>query len=297
MQKGMVYNIQRMSTEDGPGMRTTVFLKGCPLRCLWCSNPESQAVQPQLMVFRDLCSGCGQCVAVCPHGVNMQEGESVIWNRDLCQDCGLCAPACPTKARVMSGALMDVAEVMHIVRKDTLFYHNSGGGVTFGGGEPTAGGGFLLELLRSCREEGLHTCVDTCGFCPEDRFQKVISLTDLMLFDCKHMDPARHKGLTGVDNAQILANLRQALMAKVDVRVRIPLMPGLNDAEENIAALAKFLKPYNHMHVDVLPCHAFGRNKYAALNLEQPAMLAYAPEALNAVIALFSKYGLKVTIA
>ena len=125
----------------------------------------------------------------------------------------------------------------------------------------------------------------------------VISLTDLMLFDCKQMDPARHKELTGVDNAQILANLRQALTAKVDVRIRIPLMPGLNDAEENIAALAKFLKPYNHMHVDVLPCHAFGRNKYAALNLEQPVVLAYAPEALNAVIALFSKYGLKVTIA
>ncbi len=197
----------------------------------------------------------------------------------------------------MSGEEMTVEEVMKIVRKDELFYSNSGGGVTFGGGEPTAAGDFLLGLLRAARDANLHVCVDTCGFCPEDRFRQVIELTDLFLFDCKHMDPEKHKELTGVDNAQILANLRNALQSGTEVRIRIPLMPGLNDSEDNIAAMAKFLGEVDHRDVDVLPCHAFGRNKYAALNLPQPAMQAYTPEALKEVLAIFAKYGLKVTIA
>lgn len=297
MQKGMVYNIQRMSTEDGPGMRTTVFLKGCPLRCLWCSNPESQKFPPQLLVFENLCIGCGHCVEACPAGAIVQKGDK--FNRDpaICTDCGACVPGCPSKARVMSGEEMTVEEVMKIVRKDELFYSNSGGGVTFGGGEPTAAGDFLLGLLRAARDANLHVCVDTCGFCPEDRFRQVIELTDLFLFDCKHMDPEKHKELTGVDNAQILANLRNALQSGTEVRIRIPLMPGLNDSEDNIAAMAKFLGEVDHRDVDVLPCHAFGRNKYAALNLPQPAMQAYTPEALKEVLAIFAKYGLKVTIA
>ena len=292
----MVYNIQRMSTEDGPGMRTTVFLKGCPLRCLWCSNPESQKFTPQLMLFEELCTGCGHCAEVCPAGAIVQTGDK--FNRDtaICTDCGACVPGCPSKARVMSGEEMSVDEVMKIVKKDELFYSNSGGGVTFGGGEPTSAGEFLLALMRAASDSGLHVCLDTCGFCPEDRFKKVIGVTDMFLFDCKHMDPEKHKELTGVDNAQILANLRQALESKAEVRIRIPLMPGLNDSEDNIAAMAEFLRQYNHMQVDVLPCHAFGRSKYAALNLEQPVMQAYAPEALNNVIALFEKHGLKAVI-
>ncbi len=297
MKKGMVYNIQRMSTEDGPGMRTTVFLKGCPLRCLWCSNPESQLFTPQLMVFEDLCTGCGHCAEVCPSGAIVRNGDK--YNRDtaVCTDCGACAPSCPSRARVMSGEEMSVDEVMKIVKKDELFYSNSGGGVTFGGGEPTSAGEFLLELMRAARDSALHVCVDTCGFCAEDRFKKVIPLADLLLFDCKHMDPRKHKELTGVDNTQILANLRHALESKAEVRIRIPLMPGLNDSEENIAAMSAFLKPYTHMNVDVLPCHAFGRNKYAALRLSRPVMVAYAPEVLKEVISTFEKYGLKATVA
>ncbi|MCL1939490.1 MAG: glycyl-radical enzyme activating protein [Desulfovibrionaceae bacterium] len=297
MQKGMVYNIQRMSTEDGPGMRTTVFLKGCPLRCLWCSNPESQKFTPQLMVFEDLCTGCGHCAEACPSGAIVRKGDKFNRDTGLCTDCGACVPGCPSKARVMTGEEMSVEEILKVVKKDELFYANSGGGVTIGGGEPVSSGDFLLDLLQGAYDAGLHICVDTCGFCPEERFKKVIERTDLFLFDCKHMDPEKHKEMTGVDNAQILANLRQALESRAEVRIRIPLMPGLNDSEENIAALAEFLRPFRHMNVDVLPYHAFGRNKYAALNLEQPTMETYAPEALKAVLALFEKHGLKAEIA
>ena len=233
MQSGMVYNIQRMSIQDGPGMRTTVFLKGCPLRCLWCSNPESQSFQPQLMVFENLCSDCGKCREVCPHGAVVREDGH--YNRDLslCNDCGACVETCPTKARVMSGKVMTVDEVMNIVRKDGLFYANSGGGVTFGGGEPTSAGDFLIALLEACRQEGYHTCVDTCGQCSPEQFKKVLGLAEHFLFDCKHMDPpSSTAGLTGKDNAVILTNLREALRSGVPVQIRIPLMPGLNDSEE-----------------------------------------------------------------
>lgn len=296
MQQGMVYNIQRMSTEDGPGMRTTVFLKGCPLRCLWCSNPESQLVGPQLMVFEDLCTGCGRCAEICPAGAVVSNGKT--YNRDtaLCTNCGACAEQCPAKARVMSGKRMTIDEVMGIVRKDALFYQNSGGGVTFGGGEPTMGGDFLLELLRSCRDEGFHTCVDTCGFCPEDRFRKVIDLADMFLFDCKHMDPDQHKQLTAQDNCLVRANLSAALKSKAAVRIRVPLIPEMNDSEGNIAAMAEFLKEHGRQDVDVMPCHAFGRNKYSALNMPYPATRSYAPGELQGVLQRFSNYGLNAHI-
>ncbi|MEG2173430.1 MAG: glycyl-radical enzyme activating protein, partial [Desulfovibrionaceae bacterium] len=189
-----------MSTKDGPGLRTTVFLKGCPLRCPWCSNPESQSFEPQVMVFEDLCSGCGQCMEVCPAQAVVKKGNIFTRNKQLCTDCGACVPLCPTKARVMSGEVMNVHQVMEVIRKDALFYANSDGGVTFGGGEPTASGDFLLELLHMCKEEGYHTCVDTCGFCSPNQFAKVINLADLFLFDCKHMDPKHHTTLTGKDN-------------------------------------------------------------------------------------------------
>lgn len=296
MQSGMVYNIQRMSTQDGPGMRTTVFLKGCPLCCLWCSNPESQSFKPQLMVFTNLCTGCGRCAKVCPNGAVVQDETGVNSDLALCTDCGACVEVCPSKARVMSGEEMSVEDVMKIVRKDALFYSNSGGGVTFGGGEPTCGGDFLLGLMSASVQDGYHNCLDTCGYCPPESFKKALALSELLLFDCKHMDPETHKKLTGVDNAIILENLRTALSSKVPVQIRIPLMPDLNDSEDNIAAMAAFLKEYGKTEVDVLPCHAFGRSKYDALRLPTPTMQAYEPAHLEEVLARFTKHGLKVTI-
>lgn len=297
MSHAVIYNIQRMSTEDGPGLRTTVFLKGCPLRCLWCSNPESQRFEPQLMVFEDLCAGCGGCKAVCPHHAVVPRGHAFNRNLQSCVSCGACVPACPAKARVMSGETMSVEAVMDIIRKDTLFYANSDGGVTIGGGEPTCSGDFLLELLGVCRAEALHTCVDTCGFCAPDFFRKVISLTDLFLFDCKHMDPEAHKALTGVDNTMILANLRAALTAGVPTRIRVPLIPGKNDGEDNIRAMAAFLQECGMDRVDILPYHAFGRNKYAALLQQYPQLEAYTPSSLQEVLHRFALYGLTATVA
>lgn len=297
MSQAVVYNIQRMSTKDGPGLRTTVFLKGCPLRCLWCSNPESQSFKAQLMVFENLCSGCGQCMKHCPEKAVQKKGD--VYNRDTtrCTDCGACVPTCPTKARAMSGESMDVSQVMEVIRKDALFYANSDGGVTVGGGEPTAAGDFLLNLLRACQGEGYHTCVDTCGFCPPEHFSKVIALTDLFLFDCKHMDPEQHKRLTGKDNTVILANLRAALLSGVQTRIRVPLMPDMNDSAKNISAMAAFLREFGVQEVDVLPYHAFGSSKNAALLMQQPSLHAYETEKLHQALRRFTECGLKAVIA
>lgn len=295
--KGIVYNIQRMSTKDGPGVRTTVFLKGCPLRCHWCSNPESQSFKPQLLVFSNLCTGCGSCEATCPNGaIRLKDGK---FNRDreICADCGECVPNCPSRAREMSGKEMSVEEVMKIVDSDSLFYENSGGGVTFGGGEPTAGGQFLHELLDAAARRAYHTCLDTCGFCPPERFKEFIPKVELFLFDNKHMDPAKHKELTGVENDIILENLHNVLASGKEVRIRIPLMPGINDTDENISALAEFLHPRGKHEVDVLPCHTFGHSKYAALNLPHPTMCPYEPGALAEALERFRQHDLQVTIA
>ncbi|HMM38215.1 MAG TPA: glycyl-radical enzyme activating protein [Desulfovibrio sp.] len=297
MQEGMVYNIQRMSVQDGPGLRTTVFLKGCPLHCIWCSNPESQKFAPQMMYFENLCTGCGACANACPNGaVVLLENGKFGRDPEKCTDCGVCTEVCPRQARVMSGKIMTVEEVMEVVRKDELFYLNSDGGVTFGGGEPTAGGDFFLALLQQAHDEAYHCTVDTCGCCPEDRFSETIRLADLLLFDCKHMDPERHKALTGQGNALILKNMRNALSSDTKVRIRMPLMPGLNDTEENLAAMADFFGEFHRHEIEIMPCHFFGRNKYLALNLSMPPLRQYTPEELRAVEERFGRYGLKPVI-
>ena len=248
---GIVYNIQRMSTKDGPGLRTTVFLKGCPLHCPWCSNPESQSFKPQLMFFSNLCVGCGICERVCPNGAVVKIGDVYNRDRSVCTDCG---------------------------------------------GEPTAAGACLLGLLDASIRRGYHICLDTCGVCEPERFRKIMNQVELFLFDCKHMDPDEHKRLTGLDNVLILQNLHALFEAKKALHIRVPLMPGINDTEKNIAQMAAFLHKHGHNEVDVLPCHTFGHSKYAALNLADPVMVPYQPEELAAALERFAKYDLKVTI-
>ena len=293
-EKGMLYNIQRMSVQDGPGIRTTVFFKGCPLRCRWCGNPESQSIRPQLMIFDDVCLGCGRCEQVCPNNavIRGEHGKFRI-HPDRCAGEGRCVERCPAKARVTSGKEYTVEEIMRVVRKDAAFYHASGGGVTFGGGECTMQSAFLTRLMAACREEGLHTCVDTCGCVAAESFNGIIPLTDLFLFDVKHMDPEAHKRLTGADNALILRNLKAALSADVClVRIRMPLMRGLNDSDENLAAMAAFLGNFGRNSVEVIPCHAFGRNKYAALGRPVPGLPEYTNEELQTVLKRFANHGL-----
>ncbi|MEG2172845.1 MAG: glycyl-radical enzyme activating protein [Desulfovibrionaceae bacterium] len=296
MSHGMIYNIQRMSTKDGPGVRTTVFLKGCPLRCLWCSNPESQQSAPQMLFFDNICTGCGACVAACPTGAATLVGEKSQRDTRLCQDCGACTSVCPSQARELNGKDMSVDEVMTVVKKDALFYENSGGGVTFGGGEPTAGGQFFLDLVEASLQEGFHVTVDTCGYCPAERFDKALSLADLFLFDCKHMDPEQHKKLTGQDNILILRNMQAALTSGKEVHIRMPLMLGLNDSDDNLAAMAKFFGAFGRNELEVMPCHAFGGNKYTALGRAQPAVGQYRPEELKKVLARFAQHGLSPII-
>ena len=292
---GMVYDIQRMSTKDGPGLRTTVFLKGCPLRCSWCSNPESQSFKPQLTVFASLCSACGACEQTCPQGAVIKTGSVYNRDREICTDCGVCVEGCSAQAREMSGKRMSVDEILHIVDSDSLFYGNSDGGVTFGGGEPTASGDFLLALLEGCRQKGYHTCVDTCGVCDPERFRKVIQRAELFLYDSKHMDPEEHRRLTGCDNAVILHNLHNLFASGKELRIRVPLIPGVNDTEKNIAAMAIFLHKHGRHEVDVLPYHAFGYSKYDALSLPRPNIATYRPEELKAVLERFADHDLGVT--
>jgi len=236
-------------------------------------------------------------VPVCPYGaISIKEGRSTL-SREDCINCGRCATACPSKAREISGRVMTVDEVMSVLRKDSLFYENSGGGITFGGGEPTSGGQFFLDMAEAALYEGWHVALDTCGYCPEDSFAKALKVVDLLLFDCKHMDPEAHKKLTGVDNTLILNNMRTALTSGREVRIRMPLMPGLNDSEENIAAMADFFLPFGRSEIDIMPCHAFGRNKYVALDKDLPTVRQYSPEELKAVQERFARHGLSTIIA
>lgn len=296
-EQGVLYNMQRMSIHDGPGVRTTVFFKGCPLSCQWCGNPESQSHTPQLMVFENLCIGCGACEKVCPHDAVVTDGE--LYNRDMdrCAHCGVCVTVCPAKARVLSGSRYSVGRVMDNVRKDAGFYRNSDGGVTFGGGECSAQGAFLLLLLGSCRDEGFHTCVDTCGCCAPELFEQLIPLTDLFLYDVKHMDPFLHKNITGVDNKVILANLRTALKTVPQkVRIRMPLIPEINDDNKNIEAVSELLQEFGCHTLDVMPYHLLGRNKYLALHRPVPQFSGYTPAKLRNVLERFLQKGLVPTV-
>ena len=293
---GLVNNIQKYSVHDGGGIRTAVFFQGCPLRCRWCSNPTTQEHKPELLYHADKCFSCGHCAEICPQRAVTREGEAVIFDRALCDGCGLCAKECPGKALQIAGVERNTADVLEDIKKDMAFYRNSGGGVTFGGGEPTAAGAFLLGLLDASIRRGYHICLDTCGVCEPERFRKIMNQVELFLFDCKHMDPDEHKRLTGLDNVLILQNLHALFEAKKALHIRVPLMPGINDTEKNIAQMAAFLHKHGHNEVDVLPCHTFGHSKYAALNLADPVMVPYQPEELAAALERFAKYDLKVTI-
>ncbi|MGN1037974.1 MAG: glycyl-radical enzyme activating protein [Mailhella sp.] len=295
--QGTIYNIQRMSVQDGPGLRTTVFFKGCPLRCRWCSNPESQSLYPQLMHFQKLCTDCRRCTEVCPSGAVILLDGHITRDFSRCINCGRCAEVCPTAAAAMSGRVYTSDEVMNEIRKDASFYWNSNGGVTFSGGECTMQGEFLLSLLDACAAEGFHTCVDTCGVTEPHLFKILLGKADLFLFDVKHMNSEEHKRLTGLGNERILENLKTGLsQCPEKFRIRVPLMPHLNDSEDNIASLAGFLDGFGIHHVDILPCHTFGSSKYDALHLTQPGIPKYEPSQLQSVLSLFASHGMNTEI-
>ena len=274
--KAIVFDLVRNSYVDGPGIRTTVFFKGCNLACAWCHNPEGQAPAVQLMFFKNRCTGCGKCREKCPHELQK------------CDLCGTCALYCPADARKLCGRKVSVDDLMKEVLKDRALYERSGGGVTASGGECMLQIDFLEDFLRAAKRRGVHTAVDTAGQVPFSSFRRILPQTDLFLYDVKCMDSEKHRRMTGVGNERILANLKKLFSAGARVWVRIPLIAGINDGEEEIGAICRFLRENGPPErVELLPYHGMGEHKYAALSRPVPSFSAPEEERtrrLNALI-------------
>jgi pyruvate formate lyase activating enzyme len=299
---GRIFNIQRYSIHDGAGIRTLVFLKGCPLRCLWCSNPESQHGQPELGWIAARCAGadtCGApCVAACPLGaITPDAAGKMVLDRRRCDACGKCAEVCIQEALKLVGRDMTVDQVLKEIEKDRPFYRRSGGGVTIGGGEPLTQPRFTADLLEAAQEEYLHTAIETSGYASWPHLENVLRHVDLLHFDLKHMDPEQHQALTGQSNALILDNLRKVLSVKEpqDVIIRIPLIPGCNDSIENISASAQFVAELGFAQMELISYHRFGVSKYEQYGLVYPLNGAGSlPEAqIQALRSIVESFGVR----
>lgn len=291
---GLVFNIQRFSLHDGPGIRTAVFLKGCPLNCWWCHNPESQSFKPALMYFSERCRLCGECVSVCPqHAVTLNDGHISI-SAD-CRACGSCVDLCRAGAREIAGHRYTVSEMMREIEKDVIFYDESGGGVTFTGGEPLAQPQFVVSLLQACRKRGIHTTLETCGYVQAAVFAVAAPQADLVLFDLKLMDSDKHREYTGRGNELILANLKALVRSRRAFVVRVPVIPGVNDGEEELQGIAEFLSGAGVRRIDLLPYHQTALPKYRRLHMPYRLpedLVPPAPTRMEAIAAGFASRGL-----
>lgn len=268
MKRAIITNIQGFSIHDGPGIRTVVFFKGCPLSCRWCANPECISEKPQVGFIKSLCRQCGQCLEACPNNA-IQPGKNVYRiDTAKCEACGECVKKCDYEALVRYGDVMTVDGVWDAVKKDKMFYDASGGGITVSGGEPLLYSGFIRELFKRCRSEKIGTCVETCGFGGQRALMEVLSVTDHFLFDLKHPDAATHKKFTGQSNGSILKNAAFLIEKGADVLFRQPLVPGVNDDSGHIKATADFLSALGKsaMRLQLMPYHRLGQSKYQALN-------------------------------
>ncbi|MFX1552967.1 MAG: glycyl-radical enzyme activating protein [Promethearchaeota archaeon] len=299
--KGIVFNIQRYSIHDGPGIRTTVFMKGCPLSCFWCQNPESQALKPQIFFNSERCTGCGTCIQVCPEGaIEIYEGRSRT-KRELCRGHGKCAEVCPNETRNLMGRYVTAGEVFQEVNSDAIFYQRSGGGVTLSGGDPLAQPEFTISVLKLCKDAGIHTAIDTCGYTKWETLSRVMDWVDLVLYDFKNMDPVEHKRCTGVSNELILENVVRIYHERsIPILARIPIVPGYNDSVENIEATAKFI--VNELGVStkvhLLPYHRLGEAKYERLEKTGNLVSIEPPSEghMSELQKIVESFGLTVTI-
>ena len=299
-----VFNVQTYSIHDGPGIRVTVFLKGCPLRCLWCANPESNSAMPQLMIYASKCTGCGACVSACPKkaiSIETRDGKYIaVTDRALCTDCGSCVDICPAGAREIAGKLMTVEEVLTKVQKDRIFIDASGGGMTISGGECLVHPVFTSVLLRAAKEEGLHTAVESSCYAKREIIDQVFPDVDLALIDIKQMDPALHKEYTGVTNELILENIKHIHNdLNVETMISIPTIPDYNDSRENISATAAFIA--NELGTDVkvrlLPYHRLGESKNESLGKQMNFSIEIpSDEHMQELKALVESYGLSAQI-
>lgn len=301
--KAHIFNIQKYNTHDGNGVRTLVFFKGCPLRCRWCSNPESQHREPQVMAQPKLCTNCGACVPACPAGVHVMTSQGHRLDASkTCTGCGKCVEACPTGALTVVGRLMSISAIADVVEEDRPFYDLSGGGVTLSGGEALMQTEAAVSLLATCRQRGINTAVETCGYVKSENMLKAAEFIDLFLFDIKHMDPERHTALTGVHNALIHQNIRLLLDNRYNVRIRLPMLKHINDDGQEIAAIAAFLQPYkeyaNFKGIDVLPYHKLGVGKYAQLGREYGLedVHSLGEDDIRRISETFSRHGFTVSV-
>jgi pyruvate formate lyase activating enzyme len=304
--RGVIFNIQRFSLHDGEGIRTLVFMKGCPLRCRWCSNPEGLRQDVEIMDNPAVCVGCGACFNVCPEkAVCSTEGFPI--DRNKCTGCGLCAQYCPANAKTVSGESKTVDDVMGIVERDMPFYGDSDGGITVGGGEMLAQDAFVAELLRRCRGKGINTAVETSGYGSWDGLARIAAHCDSIHYDIKALDPARHQYCTGADNSLILQNLQKldAYLSEIHpmpkLILRVPMVPGYNLTEEFIEEAAAYIKTglRNFQQVELLPFHNFGEQKYKKLGIpyELDGRPNIKPEEAEQYLAFFEKEGLPVSVS
>lgn len=299
MVTGVIFDIKKYAIHDGPGIRTTIFFKGCPLACRWCHNPEGMNVAVQRIYRQQRCIGCGECMQICPRQAIRQTAEGMIADLSKCELCRTCAQHCPSDAVEFIGQKVTVAEVVRQIEKDIAFYDQSRGGVTFSGGEPLMQPEFLLQLLDACGHLDLHRTVDTTGYADAKLLLKVAQKTDLFLYDLKLMDPEKHRKYTGVSNEQILHNLKQLTQNDVRIQVRMPVIPGINSDAENIDKTADFIHSLGKIeHVSLLPFHNSAQAKYRRLNMQSISAPIAPPGAgmVQNIAARLKKTGLKVTI-
>ena len=300
--KGIVFNIERFAIHDGPGIRTVVFLKGCPLKCVWCSTVDSQYPLPEMEYFADKCTQCGKCIEICPAGAIYKADDGrIITDRRLCDNCGKCVDICPNSARTIAGKEMTVEQVLEEVEKDSIFYANSGGGLTLSGGEPTMQPEFALEILKGCKRTGIHTAIETCGYAKWDIFDGLLKYLDLVYMDIKHMSPEEHRKLTSRNNDPIQENARKLAEKYPDIPfiIRVPVIPECNDTDENIAATARFVSQLKGTHrIELLPYHRLGIHKYEALSKEYTLsdLQTLSEDRMNALAALVESYGVETSV-
>ena len=266
MEKGITFNIQKFSIHDGPGIRTTVFFKGCPLRCEWCSNPESQIKNVQILHDQSKCSYCLSCVAACPNGAITHEDNKIIINEDKCVGCLTCVNSCPNRALSYEGDYQTIEEIVDICMQDIDFYEESGGGVTISGGEGMSQPEFLKRLIAELKKNSVHVAIETTGYVKKETFEELARELDLLLFDVKHYDREKHYNGTKVYNDLIVENLKWAIDNGIEVLPRIPVIPDFNDSSEDAEGLAKLLVEVGAKKVQLLPFHQFGEKKYELLN-------------------------------
>lgn len=300
MKTGRIFNIERFATKDGPGIRTLVFLKGCHLRCKWCANPESQNYEKEILYYANKCKSCGRCIETCDYGaIKTDENFGLVIDPKLCKVCGKCVESCFYGARQLMGEDMTVSKLMDIIVKDIPYYRDSGGGVTFSGGEPFIQVGFMKEVAKACRVERIPVAVESCGYVTWERIETVLPYLDLVFFDMKHIDGGLHKGFTGVDNGLILENLKKLDAKFSNIIVRIPVIPGYNDSIDVQRRMYEFVRPLDNVkRIELLPYHRLGTTKYKGLSrpYELEGIKPLKPGELEHLKRLADDVGVKVQI-